>query len=770
MSAATASRTRFETPLLTATAAVAGGMLLTTLPLSSIFTDWNWLWVSILCVLPYLLVVGGFRYTGALHWWHSLLGLAGSTLMLFWVFVPHHLFLGVVPTATSLTDVGHLINQAQQVVQNQHTPVESNPGLRLLVAAALVVLLALTDVLGVLLRQPLLASAPLLEVLAVASATSSRAANPFWFAAAAIGFLLILLAGTRLQDVAWGPSVDGSAGRLGGGRRMAATGIVAALVIPLLLPAMPTNLLARATHHSTNGDGLGSGNGQLTLSSLASLQGQLTRPSPIDLFQVQVDPTDLPFYVRQLVDDRFTNSGWQPSGSSFGSPGKIPLSAGQFTSQPERDTSTSRYSEIQATFTILRLGGSTLPILANPAKLRVTGNPGNWNTATSTVTDVNLKRNLVYTEDVIQPEPTTAQLEAAPPWDSQGNRQQEARYLDLPTQPALVTQLVSRLTAGLSTPYDKARAISDYFTNGKNGFSYSLTAPAGDSQNQLVNFLEQKRGFCQQYAAAAAVLMRVAGLPSRVVIGYTHHAPGAGGVFVVSTADAHAWVEVFFPGLGWVPFDPTPLAGADLGRSVALPWAAHPGQQAQISDVPSTDANRPSSAGSNSAAESSAGASSTATGPAIPPLVWQLGLPGLGLLILLIAVVLGPRLLRRRQRRRRLAQARSSGNPEPLWLELAATANDRNALWPTHLTVGQVPDWLRRHGVDERGQAAVLAVAGVVERDRFSREPVRSIAPDAIRALDLTLTRWERRTDRRLRLRQRWLPRSLFSRPPRWRR
>ena len=79
--------------------------------------------------------------------------------------------------------------------------------------------------LGVLLRRPLLASAPLLEVLAVASATSSRSANPVWFAAAAIGFLLILLAGTRLQDRAWGPSVDGSAGRLGGGRRMAVTGI-----------------------------------------------------------------------------------------------------------------------------------------------------------------------------------------------------------------------------------------------------------------------------------------------------------------------------------------------------------------------------------------------------------------------------------------------------------------------------------------------------------------------------------------------------------------
>ncbi len=762
---------RSNTALLAATGTVAGGMFLTTLPLSSVFTDWTWLWASVGCALPYLLVVSAFRYRGRTEWWPSVIGLVLSALMLLWVFVPQHLWFGLIPTGQSVSDINHLVDQAHQIMEGDHAPVPASAPLRLLVAAALVLLVALTDILGVLLRQPLLAAAPLLEVLAVASATSSRSANPVWFAAAAIGFLLILLAGTRLQDAAWGPSVDGSAGRLAGGRRMAATGIVAALIIPLLLPAVPTNLLAKAAHHDTNGSLAGDGNGLLTLSSLASLQGSLKLTTPKNLFQVQVGTTDAPFYVRQEVDDLFTTSGWKPSGSTFGDPMQVSLAQNDYPVLPSSSGSDKSNSmEMQATFSILNLGGQTLPILANPKALRIKGNDGQWNSTTSNVTGVNLKRKMVYTEDVEQPSPSVKDLEAAPAWDSGGNQQLEQRYRSLPKQPDEVAQLVAQLTGDLSTPYDKARAISDYFTDGKHGFTYSLDATGGDTQNALLNFLHQKKGFCQQYAAAAAVLMRQAGLPSRVVVGYTHHAPGANGVFVVTTLDAHAWVEVYFPTIGWIPFDPTPLSGLDTARTVGLPWATHPGAAPESTDVPNTDVNRPSSAGGSAADTSSAATASGSSGPHIPRLVWQIGLPILVVLILFALLLVGPRFLRRRQRKRRLDRARSTGNPELLWLELAATANDRNALWPRTMTVGQVPDWLGRHGVDERGRLAVQTIAGSVERDRFSSQLVTTLPPEEIRALDLALTRWAKRTDRRLSLLNRWLPKSLFGRTPRWHR
>jgi hypothetical protein len=103
-------------------------------------------------------------------------------------------------------------------------------------------------------------------------------------------------------------------------------------------------------------------------------------------------------------------------------------------------------------------------------------------------------------------------------------------------------------------------------------------------------------------------------------------------------------------------------------------------------------------------------------------------------------------------------------------LELAATAADRNALWPNTMTAGQVAGWLSRHGVDETGRAAVITVADTVARDRFSAQRVSQLPPGTVTALDHALTRWARRTDRRLSLLHRWLPRSLVNRQPRWHR
>jgi transglutaminase-like putative cysteine protease len=759
-------RPRSTSALVAATGTVAGGMFLTTLPLKSIFTDWHWLTVSIFCSLPYLIVVCALRYRGAPRWWHSLIGLAASVLLLLWVFVPQHLYYGVLPTSATGQDLGNLIDQARQIMQSEHAPLVASTPLRLLVASALVGLLCLTDVLGVLLRQPLLAAAPLLEVLAVASATSARSANPFWFATAAIGFLLILLAGTRLQDVAWGPSVDGSAGRLGGGRRMAVTGIIAALIVPLLLPAVPTNLLARATHHNGNG-GSGNGSGQVVLNNLASLRGSLQRLNPVPLFQVHVQSVDRPFYIRQEVDDQFTNDGWRPSSGPAGGSATIPLSQRSYPIDPQ-DTQPLVVPERQmdATFTVRNLGGRTLPLLSKPQTLRV--DDGNWDPQTSTATGVNLQRGMTYTETVHQLDPSPAQLRAAPDWPGSGDQRLDDRFRALPQQPGEVTDLAQRLTAGLTTAYDKARAISDYFTDGRNGFVYSLNTAPDDGRSALVTFLDKKIGYCQQYAAAAAVLMRSAGLPARVVLGYTHRLPDDSGLFTVTTSDAHAWVEVYFTNIGWVPFDPTPLTGADLIRAVSLPWATHPAG-AQSSTAEPT-ANKGPSGASSAGASSSAVAGGAGSGPTIPPVVWEVGVPVLAVVLLLLLVVLGPRLLRGRQRRRRLERARSTGNPELLWLELAASAADRNALWPRTVTVGQVSGWLGRHGVDERGQAAVQAVATTVERDRFSSSRVTQLAPDSVRALDQALTRWARRTDRRLSLMNRWIPKSLLRRPPKWQR
>jgi hypothetical protein len=369
---------------------------------------------------------------------------------------------------------------------------------------------------------------------------------------------------------------------------------------------------------------------------------------------------------------------------------------------------------------------------------------------------------------VLQPNPTVDQLRNAPRWQPGTQNDVAQQYLDLPTLPPSVIQLATRLTQGLA-PYDQARAVTDYFTNAKNGFKYSLQAPADDGRAALVTFLDKKTGFCQQYAATAAVLMRQAGLPTRVVLGYTHQAPDASGSFTVTTGDAHAWVETYFDTVGWVAFDPTPLGGADAGRTVLLPWAPNPTVDSSAGNEPSDRASaRPTS--SESQVNGQTAAPKAATHSNAVRLLRAPVVVATAIVVALLALLIGPRLLRRRQRRRRLAIARTTGNPELLWLELAASAADRDVLWPATTTVGQVPEWLAMRGVDEPGTAAVSAIAHMVERDRFSAQRVEELPADFLASFNGALSRWARRADRRGRLLDRWLPRSLLAHRSGWRR
>ncbi len=747
--------------LLTATAAVFGGVLLTLLPLRSTFTDWSWLTTAVLCALPYLVVVMLARSgSRSLHAWPSAAGIVASLLVTAWVFVPQHLYLGVLPTPSSWPDIQALQTQAHQTMQAEHAPVASTAGLRLLVAGAAIVLVALADVLCVLLRRPLLAAAPLLEILVVASATSSHAAGVAYFALAALGFLMIVAAGTQLQDRNWGPSVDGSGGRLGGARRLGLAAVVAALAVPLVLPGSSVNLIARATHH--NGDGSGSSKSQeITLSTVADLSGSLNRGQAVPLFTVTVRGSATPFYIRQSVLDTFQTSGWvQSTGQDIGR-GVIAQTFDQAPGSLIGVPDQSRVDQITASFKIINLGGSTVPVLASPRELDGVG--GTWSELTGTVGDFGLTGDTSYTELAAQPNPSEAELQQAPPFATTGvDATVVQRYLELPTLPGAVSDLAARLTAGASTAYDKAKAISQYFTDPANGFVYSLSTAPTDSSNALVSFLTKKQGFCQQYAAAAAVLMRRAGLPARVVLGYTHAAPDANGQFTVTTNDAHAWVEVYFTGIGWIPFDPTPLTGADAGRAVTLPWAAHTAASATPSSAnQGRPTVRPTPGAAKPTAAASAAASATSSrGPSIP---WERILSLLAAVLVIGLLLASPALLRTRARRRRLALARR-GDPEPLWQELAAAASDRGVLWPDTTTVAQVPTWLGGHGMPRRELESLAVLSQVVERDRYGAHQAR-VDEGLVSEIESALRGWPRPGPRSRRVLARWLPASLRRRP-----
>jgi len=133
------------------------------------------------------------------------------------------------------------------------------------------------------------------------------------------------------------------------------------------------------------------------------------------------------------------------------------------------------------------------------------------------------------------------------------------RYLQLPAIGPRVQALAEQVTASVPSPIDKASAVENYL---RMHYGYTLQLPDKTPKDPISNFLfERKRGHCEYFASAMAVMLRSIGIPSRLVNGFS------GGEFndltsqyVIRESDAHSWVEAYIPGQGWMEFDPTPAA------------------------------------------------------------------------------------------------------------------------------------------------------------------------------------------------------------------
>jgi protein-glutamine gamma-glutamyltransferase len=140
-----------------------------------------------------------------------------------------------------------------------------------------------------------------------------------------------------------------------------------------------------------------------------------------------------------------------------------------------------------------------------------------------------------------------------------------AEYLQLPPElDARIPDLARQMTARANNPYDEARAVEGFL---RSRFGYTLNLAGKPGNDPLANFLFVTRaGHCEYFASAMTVLLRTLDIPAREVNGFL---PGEyndlGGDYIVRASDAHSWVEVYFPGSGWVTFDPTPAAPEKSG-------------------------------------------------------------------------------------------------------------------------------------------------------------------------------------------------------------
>ncbi|HTJ33640.1 MAG TPA: DUF3488 and transglutaminase-like domain-containing protein [Dactylosporangium sp.] len=355
--------------------------------------------------------------------------------------------------------------------------------------------------------------------------------------------------------------------------------------------------------------------------------------------------------------------------------GSVYRNAGRVLGRPDGDG-----PELTQTITIDELDGRLLPAATTPQRVDGVRVAYDADTGTIALND-ELRKGLTYTVVSRQrPRPDDQALFAA----DVPTPEEAARFLALPGKvPDSIAQLSAHLGEGVSNPYQRAFAIQQWLEE-----HYKLVgdAPSGHAYPNVEHFLfgnkqtGGQKGTSEQFTAAFAVLARLAGLPTRVAVGFRTHKDDK----AVRGGDAIAWPEVEFTGFGWVAFDPLPKSDT-VQRPVEDDFRPKPpaSQPPPPSVPPPSDiASAPPSRSAAAATSAPAAAASSA------PLIAASAAAAAFLLVLgffaSVPVVLS------RRRKRRLTEGPPAQRIDAAWHEVLAGLRQAGRPAPPHLTAGEV--------------------------------------------------------------------------------
>jgi transglutaminase-like putative cysteine protease len=292
------------------------------------------------------------------------------------------------------------------------------------------------------------------------------------------------------------------------------------------------------------------------VSPLDQLSAWLSAPDTI-LFQVRMSvPEDL----RLVVLDQFDGQDWTTDARYLPTGSRVPAAADGVA---DRFAAAATITVTQR-ITIGTLDGAWLPAAVRPAA--VTGTAVSVDPVDGQVLAPGGTRPGLSYQVVSQvPQYSADQLRAAVPADDAA----AVAALSLPPRvPAIIRQTAQQATAGAGFPYQQAARLAAWL---RSAGRYVPDAPPGHTYGHIAYFLSKsRRGTSEQFAAAFALMARAIGLPSRVVVGFRPGPAGPDGLRVVTGADALAWPEIDFRGLGWVPFYPTPGSAGPASTAQVL--------------------------------------------------------------------------------------------------------------------------------------------------------------------------------------------------------
>ncbi|WP_392508343.1 transglutaminaseTgpA domain-containing protein [Naumannella halotolerans] len=610
-----------------------------------------------------------------------------------------------------------LYSQGIAHMASQTIPMAPSPGVTFLFLTGVVVLAIMTDHLVQTVERPLWSLAPLLTPYLVTALMPTITA-PWWtFATMALGFLVIL--GTEGVNRAgqWTRGVNAdSIGKVSVAplvwRTAALVGIptiVLALVVAMVIPVRYSDGSWSLTPRTGSG-------GPLQLQNPAQdLKRNLSQPEDRLVITYQTNAED-PEYLRLATLPVFNAEGFSGAPISLQNGTDLPPPPG-LTDAPE--------PSIETQLQITEFNSQYLPLpyptdrfdapgdwAYDPESLMVLGAGANYESATA---------NLQYSVQSYPEEPDGAglsQAEAGTPSDYQLTGEVPA---DLPPE---IIDLTNEVTAGASTPALKAAAIQSYLRSDE--FSYSLEPSDSSGYDALSEFLlEDKAGFCVQFAASMAVMARISGIPSRMAVGFL---PGTqvGDNYEVTIRNMHAWPELYFEDYGWVRFEPTPSVASPPAWTVTSSEPSEESEESEPTAVPEPEESEPTASASPEPVPDT-------TDPSVQDDndTWViLGRVALALGVVALTGLLGaiPYLIRNRRRRIRLS---GTGSPrqqvENAWSEVRDLVVDHGYEWPTTSprdTGNRVSARL-----DERSARSMQRLSVLVERSRFSREYLNTDDP-----------------------------------------
>jgi transglutaminase-like putative cysteine protease len=706
-----------------------------------------------------------------------------SLMLLTLLFARERALAGFVPGPDAFRHFGELLQTGGQDVGRYAIPAPLTDGIRLMLIGGVAVIGLAVDALAVTFRSAAPAGLPLLALYSVAAGLADGGAAWLWFVLAAAGYLMLLLAEGRDRLSQWGrvfggpPRTPGGApgggavGPLRTGRRIGVVALGVALIVPLALPGLDGGLLDAA------GTGVGVGTGGGTISAvnpLVSLRDSLNVTVDRQVLSYRTDTEDTQdMYLRIVALDDFDGTTWKPSQRHITDvPDTFPT--------PDGLGKDVRRSGIRTRIAAADWYAQDWLPMPYPASGADVGGKWRYEPVGRTLVGDHgqTTRGLRYTVESLLVQPTAEQLAAAP----EPPTALEREFTKVPgSLPAVVAETAREVTAGSDNHYEQAVKLQDYFAV-DGGFTYDTQVQTGSGSAAIARFLKDKRGFCVHFSFAMAAMARTLGIPARVAVGFTPGSPQADGSMSVGLRDAHAWPELYFEGVGWTRFEPTPSRGTTPEYTqTQTPTGDNPEVPRPSASASAAPSAEPSASESCSAAQkrleacpSESALAGTGSHDDGPPWYQMLGLTALGLLVLTLPFL--PMLWRTRQRAVRLGahgrtEQEAAVHALAVWQEVVDSAWDHGIAPDDSLTPRKAADRIVRLGrLDGEAAAAVHRLASAVEEVLYAPRPrpVAGAARDARRITEALRASVGGGTRLRARLAPRSARRLVWAVAARW--